>query len=598
MTVRFGPALLLAGCLGLAAPAQGDHAIAMHGTPKYPEGFTQFDYVDPDAPKGGLLRLGVVGTFDSLNRHIVRGVPAEGLRQWNDQSLLRRSQDEPFSLYAGLAEAVTMADDRRSVDFRLRAGAKFQNGADVTVEDVIFSRQTLQERGRPNHRTFYKQVARIERTGPRSLRFVFAPDASAEMPLIMGFMPVFSKAGLASRRFNRVSLEPLPTAGPYRIAAVDPGRSITYERLRDHWSRDLPAFRGQNNFDRVRYEYFRDVSSLRETLKAGRIDLHEETDARIWALETEQPERDGARLLREELPHRRAVGMFGVALNARRPMLGDPKVRAALAEALDFAWLNRNLFHGAYRRTGSFFENSDLAARERPSGAEIALLAPWRDSLPATVFERAYLPPQTDGSGNLRGNLRRARALLQNAGWRVRDGVLRNAEGLAMELELMLLRRPNERIGLHLKRNLKRLGIALEVRLVDSAQYQERLASYDFDALIWHWSQSLSPGNEQAFYWHSRGLTQQGTRNYPGIAHPAVDHLVGRIADARSREDLTTATRALDRVLTWGHHVIPLFHLRSDRVAYWSRLARPDRTPLYGYRLSAWWARGAAGTHN
>lgn len=591
MSMRFGLAALVAGTLLWGTPARAEHAIAMHGAPKYPEDFSHFDYVDPAAPKGGTLRLGVVGTFDSLNRHLVRGVPAQGLGQWHDQSLLRRSRDEPFSLYAGLAEAVRMADDRRSVSFRLRAGARFQDGSPVTVEDVIFSMETLRARGRPNHRSFYGQVADIVRDGARGLTMHFKADASAEMPLIMGFMPVFSRAGLAGRTFNRVSLEPLPTAGPYRIAAIDPGRSITYERIAGHWSEDVPAFRGQNNFATVRYEYFRDIASLREALKAGRIDLHEETDARAWARSEAVPERGGERLIREELPHRRAVGMFGIALNGRRPLLAEPAVREALAHALDFAWLNENLFHGAYHRTESYFENSDLAATGRPSPAEEALLAPWRESLPDAVFAEAVRPPGSDGTGNIRGNLRRARDLLREAGWRIRDGRLRNPDGTPFDIEIMLLRRGNEALALHLQRNLRRLGIALDVRLVDSAQYQERLAAYAFDAIIWHWDQSLSPGNEQAFYWHSDGLEREGTRNYPGIAHPAVDALVGRIADAGSREDLRAATRALDRILRAGHHAIPLFHLKTDRVAYWDRLARPATVPLYGYSLDAWWGR-------
>ncbi|MDP6344024.1 MAG: extracellular solute-binding protein, partial [Alphaproteobacteria bacterium] len=374
-----------------AGPSVAADAIAMHGTPKYPAGFGHFDYADPAAPKGGRLVLGRVGGFDSLQHFIVRGRPADG-RRLSHQSLLARAYDEPFSLYALIAEDVSTPPDRASVTFRLRPGARFHDGGEITVEDVIFSLQTLRDQGRPNHRYFYSQVAGIERPGPRTVSFQFKDGSNRELPLIMGLMPVLSKASFAGRPFDRVSLDPLPGSGPYRVAKVDPGRSISYRRIAGHWAENLPAMRGQHNFDLVRFDYYRDDAAMLEAFKAGKVDLRPEGNPGLWAQGYDFPARREGKVKLMEFDHGRPAGMYAIVLNTRRPMFADPRARAAMAHGFDFQWVNKNLFHGAYRRTRSYFENSELAAAGLPGPAELALLTPYRDSLPAEVFDRAYQP--------------------------------------------------------------------------------------------------------------------------------------------------------------------------------------------------------------
>ena len=573
-----------------SAQIQAEPAIAMHGAPKYAQGATHFAYANPGAPKGGRLVLGRVGGFDSLQHFIVRGARVDG-RRLTHQSLLARAYDEPFALYALIAEDVSTPPDRSSVTFRLRQGAWFHDGSEITVDDVIFSLETLRTKGRPNHRYFYGQVANIERPGPRTVTFRFKNNQNRELPLIMGMMPILSRRSLEGQDFNRVSMKPLMGSGPYRVDKVDPGHSIQYRRIKNHWAENLPSQRGQNNFDLVRYDYYRDDSAMLEAFKAGKVDLRAETDPKIWAQSYDFPARRRGDVKLMSFTHGRPAGMYAVALNTRRPVFRDRRVRAALAHAIDFKWLNRTLYHGAYTRTRSYFENSELAATKLPSAAEIELLAPYKGDLPDETFTKIYAPPTTDGSGRLRGNLRTARNMLAQAGWHIKDLKLVNDKGTPFQFEIMLIRRSNEKLALHLARNLEKLGIEVQVRTVDTAQYQQRTNTFDFDAMIYLWDPSLSPGNEQAFYWGTDAAGRDGTRNYPGIRVPAIDDLVGKISDAASRDDLIAAVRAMDRVLQWGHYVIPLFHLKTDRVALWDRFAQPKLTPVYGYRLETWWAK-------
>ncbi|MDP7548090.1 MAG: extracellular solute-binding protein, partial [Alphaproteobacteria bacterium] len=473
----------------VAAPA-----IAMHGTAKYGPGYDHFDYADADAPKGGRQVLGRVGSFDSLQHFIVRGARADG-RRLSHQSLLARAYDEPFTLYALIAEDVATPRDRASVTFRLRPGARFHDGSEITVDDVIFSLEILRAKGRPNHRFFYGQVAAIERPGPRAVSFRFKENRNRELPLIMGLMPILSRASFQGREFDRVSLAPVLGSGPYVVDKVDPGRAIQYRRIPNHWAENLAARKGQYNFDIVRYDYYRDDSAALEAFKAGKIDLRAETDPKLWAKAYDFPARTKGAVRLLEFSHGRPAGMYAIALNTRRAMFREAKVRAALAYALDFKWLNKALYHGAYRRTRSYFENSELAATGLPSSAEMALLAPYRDSLPGEVFTSSYAPPAADGSGRLRGNLRTARKLLAQAGWRIKNlQLVHDRGGEPFRFEIMLLRRGNEKLALHLARNLAKLGIEVAVRTVDTAQYQQRTNTYDFDAMIYLWDPSLSPG--------------------------------------------------------------------------------------------------------
>ncbi len=584
-------AVLAAGLLAGGAPpaaAEGRHGIAMHGSPKYGAGFAHFDYADPGAPKGGEFRRALTGTFDSLNPFIIKGVRAHG-RHLTFETLLRRAWDEPFSLYGLVAESIEVPDDRSSVTFTLRPEARFHDGNPITVDDVVFSWETLKEQGRPNHRLYYRQVRRVERPGPRSVRFVFDTESpDRELAMLMGLMPILSKAYYESVAFEETTLEPPLGSGPYRIESVDPGRSIVFRRDPDWWGRDLAVNRGQYNFDRIRYDYYRDADVMMEAFKAGEYDFRSEPSAARLATGYDFPAVADGRVRVESLAHGRPSGMHAFVFNTRREIFSDRTVREALAHAFDFEWINRSLLHGAYVRTRSIFDNSELGSRGVPEGGELALLEPFRDRLPAELFERPYAPPGDGGS--VRANLRKARRLLAGAGWEVRDGELRRAsDGLPMAFEILLVRPGNEKIALGYARNLERLGVEARVRTVDTAQYQNRRNVYDFDMLIYRWGMSLSPGNEQAFYWGSSAAGEDGTRNYPGVRDPVVDSLIKRMTYVRAREDFVDTIRAMDRVLLWGHYFVPLYHRNDDHVAYWDKFGRPEVTPLYGVVVEAWW---------
>ena len=586
-------------CVALAAPvalsadcahsaAERSHGIAMHGDPKYGADFRHLDYVNPDAPKGGELRRAVRGTFDNLNPFLIKGVPAHG-RHLVFESLLKRTWDEPFSLYGLIAESVEVPDDRSFVTFMLRPEARFHDGRPITVDDVVFSWKTLKEQGRPNHRLYYKQVRRIERPDERSIRFVFdAASPDRELPLILGLMPILSKSYYANVEFEKTTLVPPVGSGPYRVESVDPGRRIVYRRDPGYWGRDLPINRGQHNFDRVRYDYYRDGDVMIEAFKAGEYDLRLEFSGKRWATAYDFPAVGKRRVKLETLPNGRPSGMSALVFNSRRAIFADRRVRFALAHAFDFATVNKTLLHGAYHRTHSIFDNSELGSRGVPKGRELALLEPFRGKLPPELFEKPYRPP--GGEGGIRANLRTAKRILAGAGWVVRDGALRRAEdGLRMAFEILLVDPANEKIALSFARNLRRLGVEARVRTVDTSQYQYRRNTYDFDMIVYRWGMSLSPGNEQAFYWGTQAAGQEGTRNYPGIRNPAVDRLIDLMTKARKREVFVDVVRAMDRVLLWGHYFVPLYYLQGDRVAYWNRFDRPGVTPLYGVVIDAWW---------
>ena len=599
MPFRLHRAVKATGCLALAAllalsadgahaPAERSHGIAMHGDLKYGADFRHLDYVNPDAPKGGELRRAVRGTFDNLNPFLIKGVPAHG-RHLVFESLLKRTWDEPFSLYGLIAESVEVPDDRSFVTFMLRPEARFHDGRPITVDDVVFSWEILKEKGRPNHRLYYKQVRRIERPDERSIRFVFdAASPDRELPLILGLMPILSKSYYAKVEFKKTTLVPPVGSGPYRIESVDPGRRVVYRRDPGYWGRDLPVNRGQHNFDRVRYDYYRDGDVMMEAFKAGEYDLRLEFSGKRWATAYDFPAVGEGRVKLETLPNGRPSGMSALVFNSRRKMFADRRVRFALAHAFDFATVNKTLLHGAYHRTRSIFDNSELGSRGVPQGRERALLEPFLEGLPPELFEKPYRPP--GGEGGIRANLRTAKRILAGAGWVVRDGVLRRAEdGLRMAFEILLVDPANEKIALSFARNLRRLGVEARVRTVDTSQYQYRRNTYDFDMIVYRWGMSLSPGNEQAFYWGTQAAGQEGTRNYPGIRNPAVDKLIDLMTKARKREVFVDVVRAMDRVLLWGHYFVPLYYLQGDRVAYWKRFGRPGVTPLYGVVIDAWW---------
>lgn len=569
------------------------HGIAMHGAPRHAPGWTHFPYVNPKAPKGGTLRLSVLGSFDSLNPLIVRGQAAAGLRGFVFESLMARALDEPFSLYGLLAESVTTPPDRSWVAFTLRPEARFSDGRPVTVEDVIFSHALLRDKGRPNHRFYYSKVTRVEKTGPRTVRFTFKPDGDREMALIMGLMPVLPRHAFRRETFDRTTLTPPIGSGPYVVADVAPGKFITYRRNPDYWGRDLPHARGRFNFDTIRFEYFRDNNALFEAFKKGLIDVRFEGDPGKWALAYDFPAVRDGRIAKGTFDIGLPSGMSALAFNLRRPIFRDARVRQALILLFDFEWINRNLYHGLYVRTQSYFDRSELSSHGRPaSAAERALLAPFARYVKPEILEGRHSFPKSDGHGRNRRNLRKALGLLKAAGWVARGGRLVNAStGAPFRFELLAATRSQERLFLAYAHTLKRAGIEARIRQVDSAQYQRRKKTYDFDMIQTRWGASLSPGNEQSFRWSSRAADTEGTFNYPGVRNPAVDAMIQAVLEAESREDFVAAVRALDRVLLSGDYVIPLFHLPRQWVAYWTRLAHPEATSLWGVQLDTWWAR-------
>ena len=575
------------------AMAEPAHGIAMHGAPKYAADFSHLDYVNPAAPVGGRVNYAATGSFDTLNPNVIQGQPATGVRQLLYETLLKRVWDEPFTLYGLIAETVEMAPDRSWVAFTLREEAHFNDGSPITIDDIIFSWETIRTQGRPNSRTTFNKVTGIERTGPRSLRFNFADGADRELPLLIGgFLPILSQAYWQANDFTATSLTPPVTSGPYLIDAIDPGRSITYRRDADYWGRDLAINKGQHNIETIHYDYYRDADVALEAFKASAYDFRYEFDPSRWATQYDFPALTRGEVILETVAHGIPSGLKGFAFNIRQAKFTDRRVREAFGLALDFARLNRVLLHSSFVRTASMFDNSDLSPRGLPSNAELMLLAPWWGQVPDAVFDRAWAPPETDGSGDNRTNLRRAQALLAQAGWTVRDGALVDADGVRFEVEIMLVSPDNEAVSLAYAEGLERLGVAVSVVLVESAQYQARLEDFDFDMAIRRWGVTLSPGNEQQNYWSSATANAVGSRNSVGVADPAIDALIEALVGARFRTELVTAARALDRLLMWNFYVVPMWHQSGFRLARWRRIAHPETVPIYGLQEETFWAVG------
>jgi microcin C transport system substrate-binding protein len=582
---------------GVGATPRAGHALSMYGHVKYGAGFTHFGYADPRAPKGGTVTLSALGTFDTLNPFTLKGMAAAGLGQVFD-TLMVGSADEPFTEYGLVAETVEVPADRSWVTFTLRPGARFHDGRPITVEDVIWTFETLRAHGHPFYRSYYRHVARAERAGARAVRFTFTGGVNPELPLIVGQMPVLSKAWWAGRDFGATTLDLPLGSGPYRVERVEPGRSITYRRVADYWAAGLPVNAGRFNFDRIRYDYYRDGTVALEAFKGGLYDFRLENSAKDWATAYDVPAVREGRIEMEEIPHQLPTGMQGFVYNTRRAVFADRRVRRALARAFDFEWTNTYLFHGAYRRTESYFSNSELAAGGLPGPGELRVLEPFREHVVPEVFTRAYEAPSTE-PGGLRPNLLAALSLLEQAGWLVRDTrLVHAATGRAMTFEILLDDRTWERIALPFVANLERLGVAARVRTVDSAQYQYRVEHFDFDMVVGVFPQSLSPGNEQADYWSRAAARTPGSRNLAGVSDPVVDALIAQVVAAPDRAALVARVRALDRVLLWGHYVIPHWHIAAFRVAYWDRFGRPGVTPKYALGFDTWWiaSPGAVGS--
>jgi len=565
------------------------HGIAMHGTLKYPADFKHFDYVNPEAPKGGRLREASIGTFDSLNPFIIKGTSADGTNLMYD-SLLARALDEPFSLYGLLASEIRMDEARSWVEFSLRPEARFSDGTAVTAADVKFTFDTLLDQGSPFFKSYYAGIDKIEVLAPDRVRFSFK-GTNRELPLIVGEVPILPQHYWSERDFSKPSLEVPLGSGPYAIERIDPGRTILYQRRDDYWGKDLPVNKGRYNFDQRQFDYYRDSTVALEAFKAGEYDYRSEHASKAWATGYTGAPFDDGRIIKEEIQHQNPRGMQGFIMNTRRAQFASARTRQALTYAFDFEWTNSNLFYNAYTRTHSYFSNSEMAATELPTAAELKILEPVRDQVPPEVFTQVYRAPETDGSGRNRAQLRQALRLLQQDGWTLKDGKLVDQAGKPFRFEILLVQKEFQRVVSPFIRNLERLGIEADIRIVDVSQYINLVRQFDFDMIVYGFGQSSSPGNEQRDYWHSDSADRSGSRNLIGIHNPAVDYLVDQLIAAPDREQLVLRARALDRVLQWNHYVIPHFHISAWRIAYWNTLAHPKVSPKYDIGLDTWWAK-------
>jgi len=571
------------------------HGIAIYGAPKYEPDFSHFDYVNPDAPKGGHLKLYALGTFDSLNNYIVKGIPASGL-SLTYESLMEQSYDEPFSMYGLLAESITVPKDRSYALFTLRPEAKWQDGQPVTPEDVKWTFETLMEKGKPFFKAYYANVERVEIPTPNQVKFVFNTTNNLELPLIIGQMPVFPKHYWTTegRDFAQTTLVPPVGSGPYKIANMKPGSSITYERDPNWWGKDLPINKGRYNFDNITYQYYRDQNIALEAFFAEDYNVRQENTAKLWATAYETDAVKTGKIKKEKIKNELPQGMQGFIYNIRRPVFQDIRVREALAYAFDFEWSNKQFAYDSYTRSHSYFSNSEMAAEGLPEGDELALLNQYKDQLPPEVFTEIYTPPASDGSGQNRSNLAKAQSILEEAGYKLGpDGVRVNDHGVRLEFEFIDNNPAFERWILPFIQNLKKIGVKANFRVVDPAQYQKRMTDFDFDMTVLSIPQSSSPGNEQREFWNSAKADIPGSRNYIGIKDPVVDALVEDIIMAQSREELVTACKALDRVLLQGYYVIPNWHMPAWRVAHWDYIKRPETPPDLDLAIAdTWWSEG------
>jgi peptide/nickel transport system substrate-binding protein len=592
----------LACCAGLsvllspfAAPVRAaeSYAIAMHGAPAMPGDFTHMPYVNADAPKGGRLTWGLLGTFDSLNPFIVRGVAVQQIRTYVVESLLARGNDEAFTLYGLLAKSVETDDDRTYVTFHLDPRARFSDGQPVRAEDVVFSLDLLRDHGRPNHRQFYSKVAKAEVPDPLTVRFDFGGVGDRELPLILGLMPILPKHATDVASFENTTMTAPIGSGPYRVTAVNPGASVTLTRNPDYWGRDLPINRGLWNFDEVRLDFYREANGQFEAFRRGLYDFRVETEPLRWHEGYDFAAVRNGDIVRDTVTSGMPQPSQFLVFNTRRPVFADIRVRRALTLLFDFEWINRNYFFGLYRRSGGYFAGSELSAYGRPAdAAERGLLAPYLGDIPPNILDGSYRLPVSDGSGRDRATLRSALGLLEQAGYQFDGGMLRQkTTGTPLAFEILVSTRDQERIALAYADSLKRAGIAAHVRVVDPVQFDQRRLGYEFDMIQNRWDQSLSPGNEQSFYWGSEAADQPGSRNYMGAKDPAIDAMIAALLRARDRPAFIAAVRALDRVLMAGFYAIPVLNAADEWIARWNRIERPSTTALTGSLPESWWQR-------
>lgn len=584
--------VVLLGWLFLAMTAQQAWAettggISMHGTPKYADNFAHLDYVNPDAPKGGTLRLAKTGSFDNLNNNIIMGTTAEGLEHLNDR-LMQRVWDEPFTMYGMVARDIDVSEDRSHITFHLRPEARFHDGVAMTAEDVKFSFDMMRHHGHPVRRRVYGLVSEVKIADPHTISFTFGQGYDRESVMILAMLPVLPKHYWEKADITKTTLKAPLGSGPYKIASVEPGRKIVYERVKDWWAKDLPVARGQYNFDTITYTYFRDDDVALQSIMAGGYDLRRETDINNWLLAASaKPVQDG-RLIRDEITHQRPEWLKAMIFNTRRVPFDDIRVRQALGLMFNADWVNQALFSGALKRLDSSFANSALAPHGTPDDSELAILEPLRADLQPEVFGDAWQPP----SGTARERQRAALKLLDEAGWELKNQRMTSrANGQPLSFEILLSDARDEKIALSFARDLDRIGISMRVRTVDSAQFTGRLEAFDYDMVVFRWINSLSPGNEQVNYWGSTAAANRGSRNYAGISNPAIDTLADAIARTTARDGLVTACHALDRALMQGHYFIPLFYIGRDLVLHTPDIGKPENAPIYGAVLESWWKK-------
>jgi microcin C transport system substrate-binding protein len=586
--IRAACAATPAAAATLPGGAVRTHALSLLGDPALPADFPHWPWVNPEAAKGGEIALTALGSFDSFNPFILRGTPAVGSSMIYD-TLLKESPDEASTEYANLAQWIELPADRRGVTFELNPAARWHDGKPVTAADVVWTFNTLRQHGRPFYRAYWGDVTEVVAESERRVTYRFRDDQNRELALILGQMPVLPQHWWEGRDFARPLLDPPLGSGPYRLERFEAGRSVVYRRVADWWGRDLPVNRGTQNFDVMRYEYFRDTTVALEAFKAGQIEFRTENIAKDWATSYDFPAVHRGLVKRDEIRHELPTGMQAFVMNLRRPLFQDARVREALGLVFDFEWMNTNLFYGSYARTASFFSNSELASSGLPEGREKEILEGYRGRIPDQVFTSEFKLPVTDGSGNNREGARRALGLLREAGWVVRDRRLVNAQGQPFEFEILLNGPSFERVALPYVQWVQRLGMQPRVRTVDPAQYQVRIDAFDYDMTVDVMGQSLSPGNEQRDYWTCEKARENGSRNVAGICDLVVDELVELVVNAPNRQELIHRTRALDRVLLWNHYVIPHWHSRTFRLAWWDKFGRPERNPRYGLGLDSWW---------
>ncbi len=581
-----------------AEERQFRHALTLFDDIKYGPDFKHFDYVNPQAPKGGRVRLSAVGSFDSLNPYTFKG---EAIGVAGNETLLVSSLDEPSTEYGLVAESVWFPPDWSMAVYRLRPEARFHDGKPMTPEDAIWSMTVLKE-NHPSYNAYYKNVAKAERTGDNEVTFVFSEKGNRELPLITGQLPILPKHWWTgtddkgrTRNIAETTLESPLGSGPYRIANVKPGASILLKRDPEYWGKDLPVSIGQDNFDEIEYIFFRDANVAFEAFKGDQYDYRAESSSRNWATGYDFPALREARAVKEEIPLKQVEGMQGWAFNTRREKFADARVRRAFNHAFDFEWANTNLFYGQYIRSRSYFNNSEMEAKGVPTPEELAILEPLKDQLPPEVFTAEYINPVSSNSQERRKNLREASKLLAEAGWNVtRDGgksVLKNAKGETLTVEFLLDSPLFERIAIPYQQQLELLGVVVRIRTVDSAQYERQTQTFDYDVVVGNWGQSLSPGNEQRDFWGSEAAKRNGSRNLLGVSNPAIDKIIEAVIYASDRKGLIAACRALDRALIWNHYTVPMWFIPYERIAYWNRFGRPEKTPDYsiGFPTTWWW---------